>query len=227
MSKNLFVVGTGTDVGKTFVSGLIIKKLHKSNRSVAYFKTAASGNVRNDGKKLVLSDGLFVKNSSGIPQSLESMCPYVYEAAVSPHLASRMEGNPVKTELVKSCFEKLSQEYDYITVEGSGGILCPLCVDEEKILLEDIIKALGISVLIVADAGLGTINAVGLTAFYMRAKGIPVKGIIFNRFHQGNVMEEDNLKMCETITGLKVIACVSEGDTEINISTDILVSLYE
>jgi len=227
VSKNLFIVGTGTDVGKTFVTGLIIKKLHESGISTAYFKAAASGNLQSTDGNLILGDGLFVKNSSGIHQPLESMCPYVYEAAVSPHLASRMEGNPVKTEVVKSCFEKLSQEYDYITVEGSGGILCPLCVDEEKILLEDIVKALGVSCLIVADAGLGTINAVGLTAFYMRAKGIPVKGIIFNRFHPGNVMEEDNLKMCEAITGLKVIACVSDADTEINISTDILMSLYE
>lgn len=227
MSKNLFITGTGTDVGKTFATGLIVKKLHDSGKSTAYFKAATSGNLRSPDGSMISGDGLFIKNSSGIPQPLESMCPYVYEAAVSPHLASRIEGNPVKVESVKRCFEKLSQEYDYITVEGSGGILCPLCVDEASIQLEDIIKALGLSCLIVADAGLGAINAVGLTAFYMRTKNIPVKGIIFNRFHPGSVMEEDNLKMCEAMTGLKVIACVGDGDTELDMDADSLASLYE
>jgi dethiobiotin synthase len=227
MSKNLFIAGTGTDVGKTFVTGLIVKKLYQSGRSAAYFKAAASGNLRSSDGTLIFGDGLSIKNSTGISQSLKSMCPYVYEAAVSPHFASQLEGNPVKIEFVKSCFERLSQEYEYITVEGSGGILCPLCIDEKCTQLEDIIKTLNLSCLIVADAGLGTINAVGLTAFYMRERNIPIKGIIFNRFHSGNAMEEDNLKMCEAITGLRVIACVGDGDTEININADTLASLYE
>ncbi len=227
MSKNLFIAGTGTDVGKTFVSGLIMKKLQESGRTAAYFKAAMSGNLRDSGGSLIPGDGIFVKNVSGIDQSLESMCPYVYEAAVSPHLASRMEGNPVKTEVVKNCFEKLDREYEYVTVEGSGGILCPLCFDEKEIQLEDVVKELDLSCLIVADSSLGAINAVGLTAFYMGAKNIPVKGIIFNRFHAGNPVDEDNLKMCEYITGLKVLARVSEGDSELDMDADTLISLYE
>ena len=155
------------------------------------------------------------------------MGPYVYEAAVSPHLASRIEGAPVNTAVVKNCFKKVSQKYEYITVEGSGGILCPLCFDEAEIQLEDVIKELGLSCLIVADASLGTINAVGLTVFYMRAKNIPVKGIIFNRFHPGNAIEEDNLKMCEYITGVKVLARVGDGDTKLDMDIGTLISLYE
>lgn len=70
-----------------------------------------------------MATGLFIKNSSGISQPLEPMCPCVYGAAVSPNLVSRMEGKAVKIESVKSCFEDLSQEYDYLTVGGNGGIL--------------------------------------------------------------------------------------------------------
>ena len=64
---------------------------------------------------------------------LTEMCPYVYENAYSPHLASRMEGNPVVTFRGKKRIRWMSHpEYDYVTVEGSGGILCPICFDERR-----------------------------------------------------------------------------------------------
>lgn len=227
MSKNIFITGTGTDIGKTYVAGLIVKKLADSGLSAAYYKAAMSGNERREDGSLIPGDALSVKNRSGISQSLESMCPYVYENAISPHLASRIEGNPVDMQVVKSGFEKLDAEYDYMTVEGSGGILCPICFDERKIQLEDVINELGLSSIIVADAGLGTINGVVLTAEYMKARNMPIKGIIFNNYHPGDVMEEDNIKMCEYMTGIETIACVKPGDEELNVDINKLVAVYE
>lgn len=227
MSKNIFITGTGTDVGKTYVSALIVKKLNDSGKSCAYYKAAMSGNVRDNDGSLIPGDALAVKEISGIAQPIVEMCPYVYESALSPHLASRIEGNPVRLDAVKESFENIVGKYDYITVEGSGGILCPLSFDDEKLWLEDIIKALNLSCLIIADAGLGTINSVVLTVRYMQSKGIPIKGIIFNRFVKGNVLHEDNLKMCEYMTDVKVIACVADKDTQLDIDDAVLESLYE
>lgn len=227
MSKNLFITGTGTDVGKTFVAALIVKKLKDSGRNSAYFKAAMSGNIRGADGRLIPGDAHCVKEIAGIPQPLEEMCPYVYERAYSPHLASRIEGNPVKLDVVKGCFEGVSKKYEYVTMEGSGGILCPLCFDERKLQLEDVIRELDLSCLIVANAGLGTINDVVLTAAYMRAKNIPIKGIIFNQFHPGDVMEEDNLTMCAYMTGLDILARVEENATELEMDVETLASLYE
>jgi len=227
MSKNLFITGTGTDVGKTFVTGLIVKKLAESGRSAAYYKAAMSGNDRRLDGSLIPGDALYVKNISGISQPLEEMCPYIYENAVSPHLASRMEGNPVRMDVVEEGFRKVCSKYDYVTMEGSGGILCPICFDEAKIQLEDVIRQLDLSCLIVADAGLGTINSVVLTVEYMRARNIPIKGIIFNHFHPGDVMEEDNLHMCEYMTELKVLCCVQDDSAELAMDADLLASLYD
>lgn len=227
MSKKLFITGTGTDVGKTYVSALILKKLKESGVSAAYYKAAMSGNERSADGSLIPGDALHVKRVSGISQPLEEMCPYVYETAVSPHLASRMEGNPVQMEVVLEGFWKACQGYEYVTMEGSGGILCPVCFDEKEIWLPDVVKACGLGCLLVADAGLGTINAVGLTAFYLKAHDIPLKGIIFNHFQPGDPMQEDNLKMCEHLTGAKVVACVRDGDTELELSAELLQSLYE
>lgn len=227
MSRALFITGTGTDVGKTYVTGLIVKKLAECGKNPGYYKAAVSGNERREDGSLIPGDALFVQQSSGITQPLSEMCPYVYERAYSPHLASRIEGNPVVIDVVKQGFQSVCEKYDYVTVEGSGGILCPICFDEAKIQLEDIVKELNLSSVIVADAGLGTINSVVLTAEYMKSKNMTVKGIIFNHFHDGNIMEEDNIFMCGYMTGLPVLAKVKDGDTELDIDINALTALYE
>jgi dethiobiotin synthetase len=227
MSKNLFITGTGTDVGKTYVTGLIVKKLREGGASSAYYKAAMSGNERRPDSTLIPGDALQVKTMSGVEQPLEEMCPYIYETAVSPHLAAKIEGNPIEMECVLKNFDRVCGTYDYVTVEGSGGIFCPLRFDEQKIQLEDFIKARSLACLMIADAGLGTINAVVLTAEYMKARKIPVKGIIFNHYEPGNPLHEDNRLMCEAMTGLNVVACVKDGDMDLDIPFELMEGFYE
>lgn len=226
MGKALFVTGTGTDVGKTYVTALVVKKLNELGVNAAYFKAAMSGNDRDDSGRLIPGDAKWVKEISGINQPLEETCPYIYATAVSPHLASRIEGNPVKLEVVKEYYQKVISKYDYVTVEGSGGILCPIDFDTDKIWLEDIIKNLDLECILIADAGLGTINSVVLTCDYMKSHGLNVKGIIFNNW-SGGIMQEDNVTMCEYMTGIKVIAKVASGDKDLNIDSDLLLGLYK
>ena len=227
MSRNIFITGTGTDVGKTYVTGLIVKKLRESGADAAYFKAAMSGNERRPDGSLIPGDALQVKNMSGIRQPLEEMCPYVYETAVSPHLASRLEGNPVRMEAVLEGFHKVCEEYEYVTMEGSGGILCPVCFDEADIRLPEVVKACDLGCLMIADAGLGTINDVALTAYYLKEQGIALKGIILNHYRQGDMLHEDNRNMCEAYTGVPVVACVADGDTELSMKAEDLKALYK
>lgn len=227
MSKALFVTGTGTDTGKTYITGLIVKKLQEAKKNPAYYKAAMSGNDRRPDGTLIPGDALEVQTMSGINQSLTSMCPYVYEHAYSPHLASRLEGNPVVMDVVTHGFADVTAIYDYVTVEGSGGILCPICFDEARIQLEDVVKELHLSSILIADAGLGTINSVVLTAEYMKTHELPLKGIIFNHYHPGDVMEDDNIFMCEHMTGLPTLAKVQDDDTELDMNIDALCALYD
>ena len=143
MSKSLFIIGTGTDVGKTYVSGLILKKLRESGASAAYYKAAMSGNERDGDGVLIPGDALWVKEHSGIAQPLQEMCPFVYETAVSPHLAARLEGRPVDLGTVMNGFRSLRTCCEYLTLEGSGGVLCPLRFDGQELWLPDVIRACG------------------------------------------------------------------------------------
>jgi dethiobiotin synthetase len=227
MTKGLFVTATGTDVGKTFVTALIVKKLRAAGYNAGYYKAALSG-VEKTEAGFLAGDAGYVTRSAGMEEDPGKFVSYVYENAVSPHLAAQLEGNPVEMRVVKAAYAQATAEYDYVTMEGSGGIVCPIRYDSgAHILLEDIIKELKLSTILVADAGLGTINAVVLTIAYMKQRNIAVKGIIFNHFHAGNVMEWDNKKMVEALTGVPVIAFVKENDTEISMDADVLAALYE
>ena len=92
MTKALFVTGTGTDVGKTYVTGLLVKALTEAGEKAAYYKAAMSGNVRSPDGTLIPGDGVQVQTMAGISQPVQTMCPYVYEPPLSPHLAARLAG---------------------------------------------------------------------------------------------------------------------------------------
>lgn len=210
MAKGIFVTGTGTDVGKTYVTARLVKWLREQGVDVAYYKAALSGNERDEDGRLIPGDAKHVKEVSGISQTLDSMCPYVYENAVSPHLAARLEGNPPRLDVIREGYDRLAAEHEFVVVEGSGGIICPLRQDQESELwLEDVIRELELPALIVGDGGLGTINAVMLTWHYAKAKGIPVEGILLNRFRDQDVMHQDNAAMIEGLTGEPLLATLA------------------
>ena len=211
MAKGIFVTGTGTDVGKTYVTALIVKKLADAGIHAGYYKAALSG-----AESIKESDAGYVKKIAGITQEDSSLLSYLYQNAVSPHLAARIEGNPVDPETVKADFDRVKKEFDYVTVEGSGGIICPIRWDEEhEILLEDIVKMLHLNTLVIADAGLGTINAVVLTVEYIR------------NHYSGGAMQEDNEKMIKRLTGVPVIARVRDGARELEVDLEVLKRVYD
>lgn len=227
MSKGIFITATGTDAGKTYVTALIVKKLKESGRNVSYYKAAVSGNEMGQAD-IIPGDADYVCRTAGLDSNPSDLVSYSYLTAVSPHLASRLEGNPVSMKVIREDFNAACRRYDYVTMEGSGGIICPIRKDsDETIFLEDIIMELGLSSLIIADAGLGTINSTVLTAEYMKQKGLPVKGIILNHFHEGDRMEEDNKYMIEELTGLPVIACVHDQDTDLRMDAEELAAMYD
>lgn len=226
MGKKIFITATGTDIGKTFVTALIVKKLRDAGYNAGYYKAALSGAEVTE-NKLIPSDAYYVNKIANINEKMDNLVSYIYKEAVSPHLASQIEGNPVEMNKVVEDFNNALLKYDYLTMEGSGGIVCPIRYDHIKILLEDIVKELGLSILIIADAGLGTINHVVLTVEYLKNRNISIKGIILNRYCENNLLHEDNKKMIEMITKIPVIAVVKENDKELNIDINKLLEIYE
>ena len=232
MSKGYFITATGTDVGKTYVTALLVKKWRDLGIDAGYYKAALSGAELRDGK-WVAGDADYVKRFANIDDSQGQLVSYVYKEAVSPHLAARKEGNPVELSKVREDFEAACSRHEFIFAEGSGGIICPIRYDSDtasgiddvtktvpqKIFLVDIIKALNLPILVVTTAALGSINACVLTVEYARSRGINVHGLIVNRYGMSKnfEMEDDNIKMMQDLTGLPVFAKISEGDNDLGV----------
>ena len=220
--KGLYILGTGTDVGKTYITALWLKRLREAGHDVAYYKAAVSG-----APSITESDAGYVKQVAGLSQADETLLSYVFDEAVSPHLAARHEGKVIDRTVVNKNFCHVARAHAYTTVEGSGGIICPLHVtDTELYMLEDVVKDLNLPTIVVATAALGTINSTVLTIHYLQSKGIPVKGIIVNHY-TGNPMEEDNCVMMERLTGIPVLDRVRPGQTSLHMDTDAMLSCYE
>lgn len=227
MSKGIFVSATGTDVGKTYVTALLVKKLVQAGLSVGYYKAALSGAEWRDGQ-LVPGDADYVRRVAGLKQSYAEMVSYVYEHAVSPHLAARLEGRPVELPKIKADFAGVAAEYDYVTMEGSGGIVCPIRYDaEERLFLADIIRTLDLPVLLVADAGLGTLNAVATTCEYMQGHALRLAGVILNNYDDSQIMHRDNRVMVEELIGQPVLAVVPPGCSDLPVPAEKLAALYQ
>lgn len=227
MGKGIFITGTGTDVGKTYVTALIVKKLREAGKNAGYYKAAISGAEKAADGTLLPGDALYVNKVAGIGERLDRLVSYSYYEAVSPHLAARINGQPINFHKVRRDYEEALKTYDLLTVEGSGGIICPLRWDDKQhVIIDDLICRLKLGAIVVADAGLGTINSAVLTLEHLYLRHIPCRGVILNNWHPGNVMEEDNRRMIEELTGVKVIAVVEPGATELDIDTEYLASLY-
>lgn len=228
MGKCLFITGTGTDIGKTYVTGLLVKCLHDAGYKAGYYKAALSGAERGAKGELLPGDALHVNETAQLGETIPHLVSYIYEEAVSPHLAALRSHQPIDFQKVRRDFEAARGRYDYLTMEGSGGIICPLRWDvEQHVVLDDLVKDLGLGTLVVADAGLGTINAVVLTVEHLRAREIPVRGIVFNHSHPGDFMEEDNAKMVEEMSGVPVVAYVRDGDRSLRLDAAKLAALYD
>ena len=226
MSQGIFITATGTDIGKTYVTGLIVKCLRKAGLNAGYYKAELSGaEIRNG--EMIPGDAEFVAKTAGITAKPADLVSYIYKEAVSPHLAALLEGSPVEMDKIKADYQASLEKYDYVTMEGSGGIICPIRWDEKHLLLEDIIKELGLGTFVISTAALGSINACVLTTYYLQQHNIPVRGIILNNYDADDFMQQDNKKMIEELSDVPVIACVTPNSTELDIDPEFLASLYK
>ena len=218
MRKSIFITGTGTDVGKTYVSGLLAKHLVNIGEDCAYYKPVLSG----AGDALQAGDCEFVINMAGLKQAPLDSVSYIFGPSVSPHLAARLDDIVIDEQKILADYK--SKSNDYLIVEGAGGITCPLRADY---LMSNLIVDLNIPVILVADAGLGMINFTLLTVEYARARNIDIKGIILNRYLYEDIMYEDNLKTVEKLCNVPVIALVKSGGDDIEFLIDNVLEVFE
>jgi len=172
-----FVTGTDTGVGKTLIAGAIARSLRHRKRTVEVFKPVATG-CRSVRGQLVSQDAEFLAACAGSPRLLSEVCPVRYRTAVAPNVAGERERRPVDLEAIFAEYRRLATS-PLVIVEGVGGLLCPISDDFWVIHLA---KMMALPLVIVARAGLGTINHTLLTIHAARSAGLKVAGVVLNRY---------------------------------------------
>src|SRR5919198_634353 len=170
--RGVFVTATDTEVGKTVVAGTIAATLAARGERVATFKPVVTGLTELHG---VLPDHELLRRSARPPQPAEAVSPYRFGPAVSPHLAADLVGIEIAPGHLVAGAEAAAARADVLVVEGVGGLLVPLC---EEYLVRDFAAELALPLVIVARAGLGTINHTLMTIECARAAGLDVRVVV-------------------------------------------------
>ena len=173
--KGLFVVGTGTEVGKTYVTCLIAKQLVDRQIRVGVYKPVASGCIHR-GENLFSEDADELWNTAGCPESLDAVTPQKFEAPLAPNVAARQEGRAVDRQLLRTGINVWSS-YDFLLVEGVGGLMSPVS-DEDLVI--DLAVDISYPVLVVVANKLGCINETLLTLNALQQRRLNVAGIVLN-----------------------------------------------
>jgi dethiobiotin synthetase len=171
----IFIAGTDTGAGKTFITKMLARRLAGEGYKTATQKWVETG----------------VKKSAAV---------YSFKLPASPHLAAKAEGRTIKVAKIKDALKSLSQTVDIVIVEGTGGLLVPLT---EKKLLIDVVKALKIPVLLVAANRIGAINHTLLSLEALRARKMKILGVVFNDISgkEDRRVAEDNPKIVKNFIG--------------------------
>jgi len=223
MSKGIFVTATDTGVGKTIVSAAIICALKRCGINVGAMKPIESGCTRKAGI-LEPADGRYLKFVAGMDDPLELITPVRFEAPLAPYCASHAEGVPVDLETIFEAYRTLSGKYDFMVIEGIGGVLVPLAGKTTRrtsgtYFVTDLIKDLKLPAVVVTRPSLGTINQTLLTVNQLLSEGIDVAGVIinFNTPAEGTIAEKTNpraLRALCPVPILGVVPCLKDISAE-------------
>lgn len=197
--KGLFITGTDTDIGKTYISRILADSF-SSIFKTTYMKPVQTGCFMDKNGTLLAPDFQYVLSGKAVMTgTLDQHIPYRFESACSPHLAARLAKQQISFEHITNCLLKIAKDDTMVLVEGAGGILAPL---SETTYVIDLIKHLHLPVIVVTSPHLGTLNHTFLTFKVLQLAGAQIAGIVLNncRNDPEDYIYLENVKMIQDHT---------------------------
>ncbi|MCM8775202.1 MAG: dethiobiotin synthase [Candidatus Omnitrophica bacterium] len=207
--QGVFITGTDTAVGKTVVAAGLALVLKERGIKVGVMKPVAT-DCHGAEKRLVSYDAAFLMEAAE-NEFPPLICPSRFRSALAPHVASILERKDVDLERISRAYCELQKHYDFIIVEGIGGLLVPIAKDY---FVSNLIREFHLPVVIVARSGLGSINHTLLTVDAAIIRGFDIRGIIFNRIPNVNysLAEITNPKVIHDLSGVSVLGSIPDID---------------
>ncbi len=201
----LFLAGTQTDVGKTFVAAALLRALRRGGLEVEYFKPVLTGGAPGDGA----SDpdvGARAAGRAVPPRALSWAC---FAAPASPHFAARLEGRAIDPVALLAETRRRVADRPRLVIEGCGGLAVPL--SDDGFLLSDLAAGLHAPVALVASTRVGGIHEALLAVEHARAKGLQLAGVVWNRVG-GTAREVDAMETVERLGSVRRLAAVPAAE---------------
>ncbi len=189
--NSIFVTGTDTEVGKTFISVGLIELFKQKGLNVAGMKPIASG-CEQTAEGLRNEDALALQQAANIEIGYDVINPYAFEPAIAPHIAAKQTNTDIEISVLKNNYEQIQSQADVVVVEGAGGWLVPL---NEKQTLADLAVELNLPVILVVGIRLGCINHALLSVARIQQTGLTLYGWIANDIESSAQTDE----MIETL----------------------------
>ncbi len=180
MSAGLFVTGTDTGVGKTLVACALLRALHARGIDAGAMKPVETG-VGPEGPL----DAIALREASGAKDPLDLVCPQRFALPAAPNVAAEAEGRRVDLAAIDAAYAQLAARHAWMVVEGAGGLLVPV---DDATSMAELASRLGLPLLLVARAALGTINHTRLSVEVARARGLHVAGVVVS--HADGVLSD-------------------------------------
>lgn len=188
-SNGYFITGSDTDVGKTYIACQIIQQLRAFNKQIEIRKPVESGCKEDRPGNLIAADAMLLSAANDHQQSMDTISPHRFKAALAPHRAARLEGTAVYLrDLIDACQQKKADHL--LIVEGAGGFYSPLAEDA---LNADLASALQLPVIIVVNDRIGAVNQALMTIAAVKSRHLPVAAIIMNQLEADHETNMDNL----------------------------------
>lgn len=210
--KKLFITGTDTGVGKTYIGRILVKALIKAGRTCVPRKPVESG-CRRDNGELIPEDASLYEQATQGQTPLAELCPYRYEPPISPERAIRLTNTTVNvSDLVKVCTP--TNNPDFLLVEGAGGFYSPLCSDG---LNADLAQQLCANVILIVQDRLGCINQTLLTLEAIQNRNLNVTAIVLNQTRQHEESSMDNFEDLRLRLDIPIVAVPNMLDANQNL----------
>jgi dethiobiotin synthetase len=214
MGAGLFITGTDTGVGKTFVACGLAARLLQLGYRVGVMKPAETGCIDKDGE-LVPEDAVKLKQASTCDLPLEKICPYRFREPLAPSVAAERAGERIDVDRLIDIYREISAVYDLTIVEGAGGLMVPLL---PSYTYADLARVLKLPILVVAPNRLGVINHLVLTLEHAGCKGLRVLGYVLNGVQdERSLAAETNRTALSVLTGIR---CLGEIPYRSDCATD-------
>lgn len=210
-ARGIFVTGTDTGIGKTIVAAALARLLMERGVNVGVMKPVTSGCAVRSGQ-VVSEDAELLCWGAGTDPADPDVAPYLLKAPIAPAVAASMEGVRVDFGRIRDAYGRLADRYQFMIVEGAGGLMVPLA---GGMLVADLAGSLQLPLLVVARPGLGTVNHTVLTCFAAKKLGLSVRGVIINNYpEKPDRAEESAPHLIDSLSGAPLLGVFphSAGD---------------